>query len=236
MLELHQGTSTIASNDDWREQEAEVLATGIPPTNDLESAIVATLAPGAYTAILQGKNNGVGVGVVEVYDLDQIATSKLANISTRAFVDTGNNVMIGGLIVSGGVGGGSARVVLRAIGPSLTASGVQGALQDPSLELHDASGATIAANDNWKLRPDGSSQQGEIEATSIPPTNDLESALVQTLAPGNYTGHCARDGQHERRGRRGSLHASVGSGNTTSPITGRRARCIERATDLRDRA
>jgi uncharacterized repeat protein (TIGR03803 family) len=187
MLELHQGIVTIAFNDDWREHQAEVQATTIPPTNDLESAIVATLAPGAYTAILQGKNNGTGVGVVEVYDLDQTVNSKLANISTRAFVDTGNNVMIGGLIVSGGVGGGTARVVLRAIGPSLSASGVQGALQDPNLELHDASGTTVAANDNWKLRPDGSSQQGEIEATGIPPTNDLESALVQTLAPGNYT-------------------------------------------------
>ena len=188
MLELHQGIVTIAFNDDWREHQAEVQATTIPPTNDLESAIVATLAPGAYTAILQGKNNGTGVGVVEVYDLDQTATSKLANISTRAFVDTGNNVMIGGLIVSGGVGGGgTARVILRAIGPSLSASGVQGALQDPNLELHDASGATVAANDNWKLRPDGSSQQGEIEATGVPPTNDAESALVQTLAPGNYT-------------------------------------------------
>lgn len=187
MLELHQGNSTIAINDDWRENQALVEATGIPPTNDFESAIVTTLAPGAYTAILQGKNNGTGVGIVEVYDLDQVATSKLANISTRGFVDTGNNVMIGGLIVSGGIGGGSARVIVRVIGPSLSASGLQGALQDPSLELHNASGATIAANDNWKTRPDGTSQQGEIEATSIPPANDLESALVQTLAPGNYT-------------------------------------------------
>ena len=187
MLELHQGSATIAMNDDWKANQAEVEATGIPPTNDLESAIVTTLTPGAYTAILQGKNNGTGVGVVEVYDLNQAANSKLANISTRGFVDTGDNVMIGGLIVSGGIGGGSARVIVRAIGPSLSASGIQGALQDPNLELHDASGTTIASNDNWKTRPDGSSQQGEIEATAIPPTNDLESALVQTLGPGNYT-------------------------------------------------
>jgi uncharacterized repeat protein (TIGR03803 family) len=186
-LELHQGTATIAFNDDWKEHQAEVEATGIPPTNDFESAIVATLTPGPYTAILQGKNSGTGVGVVEVYDLNQAANSKLGNISTRAFVDTGDNVMIGGLIVSGGIGGGSARVIVRAIGPSLSASGIQGALQDPNLELHNATGTTIASNDNWKTRPDGSSQQGEIEATSIPPTNDLESALVQTLAPGNYT-------------------------------------------------
>ena len=164
-----------------------VEATGIPPTNDLESAIVITLAPGAYTSILQGKNNGTGVGIVEVYDLDQAVTSKLANISTRGFVDTGNNVMIGGLIVSGGIGGGSARVIVRAIGPSLSASGIQGALLDPKLELYDTSGAIIASNDNWKTRPDGTSQQGEIEATAIPPTNDSESALVQNLGPGNYT-------------------------------------------------
>ena len=157
------------------------------PANDLEPAIVVTLTPGPYTALLSGKNNGSGVGVVEVYDLDQAANSKLANISTRGFVDVGNNVMIGGLIVSGGTGGGNARVIVRALGPSLGAVGVPGALPDPDLELHDASGATIASNDNWKMRPDGSSQQSEIEATAVMPGNDLESALVQTLAPGGYT-------------------------------------------------
>jgi uncharacterized repeat protein (TIGR03803 family) len=186
-LELHQGSATIAMNDDWKENQAQVEATTIPPTNDLESAIVTTLNPGAYTAVLAGKSNGTGVGVVEMYDLAPAVNSKLANISTRGFVDTGANVMIGGLIVDGGTGGGSARVILRAIGPSLAASGIQGVLQDPSLELHDASGTTIASNDNWKTRSDGSSQQGEIEATSIPPSNDAESALVQNLAPGNYT-------------------------------------------------
>jgi len=187
VLELHQGFATVATNDDWKQHQAEVEATIIPPTNNLESAIVATLAPGAYTAILSGKNNETGIGVVEVYDLDPTANSKLANISTRGFVDTGSNVMIGGLIVSGGAGGGSARVIVRAIGPSLTTLGVPGALPDPNLELHDSFGATLAANDNWKVRPDGSSQQGEIEATAIMPTNDLESALVQSLAPGSYT-------------------------------------------------
>jgi hypothetical protein len=187
MLELHQGSATIAFNDNWRANQVEVEATGIPPTNDLESAIVTTLAPGAYTAILKGTNNGTGVGVVEVYDLNQTADSRLANISTRGFVETGNNVMIGGLIVSGGVGGGSARVIVRAIGPSLSTLGLHGLLHDPNLELHNPSGTTIASNDNWKTRSDGGSQQAEIEATGIPPTNDLESALVQTLAPGNYT-------------------------------------------------
>ncbi len=186
-LELHQGSVTLAMNDDWKENQAQVQATTIPPTNDFESAIVITLNPGAYTAVLAGKNNGTGVGVVEVYDLAPAANSKLANISTRGFVDSGANVMIGGLIVDGGTGGGFARVILRAIGPSLAAAGIQGVLPDPTLELHDASGAIVASNDNWKTRPDGSSQQGEIEATSVPPSSDAESSLVQNLAPGNYT-------------------------------------------------
>jgi hypothetical protein len=192
-LELHQGNATLATNDNWKvndqtgqSQEAEIQATTIPPGNDLESAIVATLSPGSYTAVLAGKNGGTGVGLVEVYDLAQGANSKLANISSRGFVDTGDNVMIGGLI-AGGPGGYSARVLVRALGPSLTSSGVAGALANPTLELHDGNGATIATNDNWRMRPDGSSQQTEIEATTIPPTNDLESALVRTLSPGNYT-------------------------------------------------
>jgi WD40 repeat protein len=189
-LELHQGSTTLATNDNWKindqtgqSQQAEIEATTIPPKNDLESAIVMTLSPGAYTAILAGKNGGTGVGLVEVYDLDQAANSKLANISTRGFVDTDNNVMIGGLIIGNGSGG-TAKVIVRALGPSVP---VAGALADPTLELHNGSGTTIATNDNWKKRPDGSSQQAEIEATTIPPPNDLESALVATLAPGNYT-------------------------------------------------
>jgi autotransporter-associated beta strand protein len=184
-LELHRGSGTIATNDNWKtrpnglSQQAEIEATGIPPTNDLESAIQATLSPGAYTAVLAGKNGGTGVGLVEVYDLARGANSKVANISTRGFVDTGDNVMIGGLIA-----GGTARVIVRALGPSVP---VAGALGDPTLELHDGNGTLVASNDNWKTRPDGSSQQAEIEATNIPPTNDLEAALVRTLAPGNYT-------------------------------------------------
>jgi hypothetical protein len=110
--------------------------------------------------------------------------SKLANISTRGFVDTGDNVMIGGLIVGGGFSGGTARVIVRGLGPSVP---VAGALGDPTLELRDSSGTLVGSNDNWKTRPDGSSQQAEIEATTIQPTNDLESALVQTLPAGSYT-------------------------------------------------
>lgn len=187
-LELHDGTgSLIFANDNWKDaQQAQIEATTIPPNNDLESAIVATLPANrsAYTAVVRGVNNGTGVGLVEVYDLDRSVDSKLANISTRGLVQTGDDVMIGGFIVGGGTGGGNAKVIVRALGPSLPATN---ALGDPTLELHDGSGAIIATNDNWKTRPDGSSQQAEIEATTIPPTNELESAIVANLAPGNYT-------------------------------------------------
>ena len=186
ILELHDATGAIlASNDNWKDtQQAEIEATTIPPTNDAESAIVATLPANSagYTAILRGKNDTTGVGLVEVYDLDQTVDSKMANISTRGFVDTDDNVMIGGFIAGAGSTGGLSSVLVRAIGPSLTDQGVAGALADPTLELHDASGAIIASNDNWK-----DTQQAEIEATTIPPTNDNESAIVATLAPGAYT-------------------------------------------------
>jgi hypothetical protein len=189
-LELHRGSTMIATNDNWKtrsggsSQQADIEATTIPPTNDLESAILMMLSPGTYTAILAGKDGGTGVGLIEVYDLGQGSNSKPANISTRGFVDTGDNVMIGGLIVGGGSGSGMARVLLRALGPSIP---VAGALVDPMLELHDESGTTINFNDNWKTGPGGISQQAEIEATGIPPTNNLESAILQTLAPGSYT-------------------------------------------------
>ena len=192
-LELHQGNTTLATNDNWKvndqtgqSQEAEIQATTVPPGSNLESALVATLSPGSYTAVLAGKNGGTGIGLVEVYDLAQSANSRLANISSRGFVDTGDDVMIGGFIV-GGPSGGSASVLVRALGPSLTNSGVADTLTDPFLELHDDNGNTIATNDNWKTRPDGTSQQAEIQATTIPPTNDQESALVRLLPPGNYT-------------------------------------------------
>jgi hypothetical protein len=174
VLELRNSSGgLIASNDNWRsDQEAEIIATTIQPSNDLESAIVATLPANgsAYTAIVRGVNNGTGIGVVEAYDLNQAVDSKLANISTRGFVQTGDNVLIGGLIVQGQ---NPLRVIVRAIGPSLL---LPGALGDPTLELHDVNGALIASNDNWR-----SDQEAEIIATGIPPTNDLESAIVATL-------------------------------------------------------
>lgn len=181
-LELHNQTGTIASNEDWKDtQQTEIVATGIPPTNDKEAAIVTTLAPGAYTVILRQNDGGTGVGLVEAYDLDETANSKLANISTRGFVDTGNNVMIGGFIAGGSLGG-TGNILVRAIGPSLTSAGVTGALQDPILELHDSNGDLLDTNDNWK-----DTQSADIIATGIPPTDDRESAIVATLTGGAYT-------------------------------------------------
>ncbi len=178
-LELHDQTgATIATNDNWQDtQQAEIEGTTIPPTNTKESAIVRRLTPGAYTAVVQGKNGGSGVGLVEAYGLD--GTANLANISTRGFVQTGDNVMIGGFIVLD-TGAGATNMIVRAIGPSL--SGVTGALADPVLDLRDSNGALVASNDNWK-----GTQKSEIEATGLAPSDDRESAIVQTLAAGAYT-------------------------------------------------
>ena len=180
ILELHKPDSSIVTNDNWRDtQEQEIIDSTIPPTNNLESSIVDTLDPGAYTAIVKGKNDGTGVGLVEVYDLDQAANSHLANISTRGFVDIDDNAMIGGFIVGGA---GSTTVLVRAIGPSLAAIGIADPLLNPTLELHDASGTQIAFDDDWQ-----DTQQAEIEATTIPPTDDLEAAIVMDLSPAAYT-------------------------------------------------
>jgi hypothetical protein len=181
-LELYQGDTLLAVNDDWKDsQQAEIEATTIPPNDERESAIVRTLDPGSYTAVMSGKNGATGIGVVEVYDLAQGAASKLANIATRGFVEAGDDVMIGGLIV-GGNGDANAQVLVRAIGPSLGAAGVAGALQDPTLELFDADGNIIRANDDWQQ-----SQAAEIERTTIPPPHPAEAAIIAALPPGNYT-------------------------------------------------
>ena len=181
-LELYQGNTLLASNDNWKDsQQAEIEATTIPPNNDFESAIVRTLAPGSYTAVMSGRDGGTGIGVVEAYDLDQAANSKLANIATRGFVDSGDNVMIGGFII-GGNGQAGARVVIRGIGPTLSDFAIAGALQDPTLELKNANGSTLISNDDWK-----DSQEAEINQTGLAPTNLRESALVTSLPAGNYT-------------------------------------------------
>src|SRR5207248_1198702 len=136
-----QGGNVLMVNDNWQDsQAAEIIATGIPPQNMLESAIVANVAPGHYTAALAGTNNGTGNGLVEVYDLDSNSSSTLANLSTRGYVGVGDNVMIGSLIIGAGD---SPTVVVRAIGPSLAASGIANPLLDPTVELHDGNGAVI---------------------------------------------------------------------------------------------
>jgi uncharacterized Zn-binding protein involved in type VI secretion len=181
-LELHDHTgAVIASNDNWMNapNKQEIIDSGLAPSNNFESAILTSLNPGAYTAIVRGVNNGTGIALVEGYDLNPAAASKLGNMSTRALVQIGDNVMIGGFIITGS---GQKNVIVRAIGPSLAQHGITNPLQDPTLELHNGNGAIIAFNDNWK-----DTQQAQIQATGLAPTNDKESAIVRMLAPGNYT-------------------------------------------------
>lgn len=181
-LTLFDGAGPLDTNDDWMNspQKQQIIDSGVPPTDPKESAIVATLQPGNYTAIMSGVGGATGIGVVELYDLDQPAPANPGNIATRGFVESGDNVMIGGFIVGGSQ---NRTVLMRAIGPSLTAVGVPNALQDPILELHNSSGTTLATNDSWK-----SDQQTEITATGVAPSDDREAAILSTpLAPGNYT-------------------------------------------------
>ncbi len=181
-LELFSGNTSVATNNNWKDtQQTLIENTGVPPGNDFEAAMVRFLAPGPYTAVLRGNGGGTGIGLVEAYDLNSAsANSQLANISTRGLVQTGDNVMIGGLIL--GAGTGANRLLVRALGPSLGQSGVANPLSDPTLGLYDGQGMLVRFNDDWRQN-----QQAEIQATGIPPTNDLESALIDILPPGNYT-------------------------------------------------
>lgn len=181
-LELHDGTSAlVTSNDDWgtSPEASQIQAVGLAPTNAKESAIMRTLNPGAYTAVVRGKNNTIGTAVVEAYDLDPTNNSKLANLSTRGFVQTGDNILIAGFIA--GNRNANINVLLRAMGPSL-AGQVPTALADPIMELHDSNGATMAINDNWQ-----DTQKTQIEQTGIAPGNAKESAILASLPPGAYT-------------------------------------------------
>jgi len=182
VLELHGSDgSLIVTNDNWKDTQKDVIeATTLQPENDLESAILSTLQPGNYTMVVNGKGGGIGVALVEAYDLNRAADSKLANISTRGLVEADTNVMIGGFILGGESG--ITNVVIRALGPSLSQFGIVDALADPILELHDSDGSLIGENDNWK-----ETQQRDIEATGLQPQNDLESVMLKTLAPGTYT-------------------------------------------------
>jgi hypothetical protein len=187
VLELHgPGVFATITNNDWRDtQEDEIAATGIPPTDDLESAIVATLPPGSYTAVVRGNGDTSGVALVEVYDLNQGVDAKLANLSTRAFVSTGEDIVIAGFLLSG-QDGTSDTVIVRGIGPSL-ALGVfpaSSVLADPTLELRDSDGTLIVANNDWE---DDLAQAAEITAADLAPADSRESAIAATLPPGLYT-------------------------------------------------
>jgi len=184
LLELRgSGNSVIARNDNWRDNAvsaAQLEAGGLAPQSELESAIVMTLAPGSYTAIMSGKNDSMGMGLVEVYDLDSGGDTRLGNISTRGLVGTGDDVLIGGFILGGN--GSQARVLVRAIGPSLVPAGLGNSLGNPTLELRDSNGVLLQSDDNWK-----DTQQTAIEATGLAPSEDLEAAILATLPPGSYT-------------------------------------------------
>jgi N-acetylneuraminic acid mutarotase len=183
-LEVFQGDTSMATNDDWRgsSQQAEIQASGLAPSKDAESAIIVSLAPGqAYTATVRGKNGETGVALVQVFDLDAAAASKLANISTRGFVGVDDNVMIAGVIISPS-NGTDAKVLVRALGPTLGDFGVAGALANPTVELVNSSGTVLRSNDDWK-----SSQQAEIEAANLGPAHEQEAALIETIPPGLYT-------------------------------------------------
>jgi hypothetical protein len=155
------------------------MNTGIAPNNDAESAIIASLAPGQYTAVLSGKDTPSGNGLIEVYDLAPATNATLANVSTRGYVGAGDDAMIGGVIIDSGE---NPIVVLRALGPTLAAAGVVEPLLDPTIELHDGNGAVIAFNDDWKK-----GQPESVIATQLAPGNDTEAVIVAFPAPGNYT-------------------------------------------------
>jgi hypothetical protein len=184
-LELHNANGLqIAADDNWQDdnvQAAQIQATGIPPNDPRESALVESLSPGNYTAIVRGSNNTTGIGLVEAYDLDsQPAVSRMANIATRGTVQTGDNVMIAGFILRNG----PSSIVVRAVGPSLFTAGVSGALADPALELRDSQGNLLASVDNWQ---EHTFQAIQLTAIGLAPAAAVESALTTTLNPGGYT-------------------------------------------------
>jgi hypothetical protein len=183
-LELYDSNNQlIGANDNWRTaQESEISNSGFAPQNSFESALIATLAPGRHTVVVRGKDNTSGIGVVEVYDLEAQSPAQLDNISSRGFVDAGNNVMIGGFIL--GADNGNTRLAIRGIGPSLKQAGLSDVLEDPTLSLRDANGTQLIFNDNWM---DDSSQADALTANGLAPTSREESGIFTTLPPGAFT-------------------------------------------------
>lgn len=205
VIEVHGSSGELlATNDNWNDATTrqQIIDSGLAPTNDLESALWGVVNPGAYTVVVRGKNDTTGIGLFEVYDLDLAVPAKLANISTRGHVGSGDDVMIAGVII---VGSAPVRVVLRAMGPSLAGAGVPNPLEDPVLELHDSNGGLITSNDNWQER------EAEVNATLLAPTDPRESAVVASLYPANYTAIARGQERHNRRcAGRSVLHESVG--------------------------
>jgi len=189
ILEIYDANNVkIASNNDWKttqvggiitsDQSTEIAASGLAPGNDLESTIIANLAPGSYTAIVRGFGNTAGTGVVDAYDLSAASPARLVNISTRGLIQPGDKLMIAGFIIQNA----PVRVVVRAIGPSLSAFGITNALPDTTLQVKSENGTTVIENDDWQTN-----QKAELEQTSLQPSNPLEAAVVVTLPPGQYT-------------------------------------------------
>ncbi len=183
ILELHLADGSIISNDDWKtSQQAEIEATTLAPGNDKESALIATLPPGAHTAIVQGANQGRGTAVIEAYDLEALTPTMLANISTRGFVGSANDALIGGFILGGTAG--TPQIVIRGLGPSLAAAGISDALADPTITIVNQNGATLATNDNWQ---DDAAGAAAITSSGFAPKAAAESAVVLHLPPASYT-------------------------------------------------
>jgi hypothetical protein len=170
--------AAIASNDNWDAQDPATIATGLTPTEALESMVVATLRPGTYTTVLETKGSP-GVALFELYQLGTDTASGVANLSTRGRVGRGDDVMIAGFILTGDD---ATRVIVRAIGPSLSEAGISQPLADPELELYDGNGSLIFQNDNWR-----SEQEAEIVQSGMAPSAEQESAIIATLPAGNYS-------------------------------------------------
>jgi hypothetical protein len=210
LLELFNSTgASLKQNDNWKDsQQAEIQATGLAPTNDLESAIIMTLPAGAYTAQLRGVNDGQGVALTEVYELSPIADPAAApdqaqdlkrtqNLSSRVIVRGGDQLAILGMIVSGRQPGTSTpaparRLIFRARGPS---TGVPGALADPQLELYDVNGNLLAQNNDWQYSDANATvlypqiYRNKIAGSGFQP-GTKESVIIATLPPGAYTLQC----------------------------------------------
>lgn len=183
VLELHGATGLLSQNDNWRDSpfRSEFEGTPLQPTDDREAVVVATVQPGAYTAVLRGKNQTTGVALVEAYDTNQTVDSRLGNISTRGFVQTEDNVMIGGFILGGT---GDAQVAVRGIGPSLSQFGLSNVLADPTLELRDGNGTLFISNDDWAEDP---ASAGQLIAHGLAPQNPKESGIFTLLPAGQFT-------------------------------------------------